>query len=48
MYAPNYQVQFHLGYTRDENDIKDVLLLCQAFNLEIPPEISKEISILDK
>ena len=46
--APNYQVQFHLGYTRDENDIKDVLLLCQAFNLETPPEISKEISILDK
>ena len=46
--APHYQVQFHLGYTHDENDIKDVLLLCQAFNLEIPSEILKGNSILDK
>ena len=45
--APSYQVQFHLGYDRDENDIKDVLLLCETFNLEIPPEIVNEIPKLD-
>lgn len=37
--TPGYQVQFHLGYNQDENDIKDVLLLCKTFNLEIPQEI---------
>ena len=40
---PAYQVQFHLGYERDENDIKDVLLLCNAFGLEIPQEILDDI-----
>ena len=33
---PEAQVQFHLGYEYDENDVHDVLLLCRTFNLEIP------------
>ena len=40
---PEYQVQFHLGYERDVNDIKDVLKICETFNIEIPSEILKEI-----
>jgi lincosamide nucleotidyltransferase A/C/D/E len=45
---PEFQVQFHLGYERDENDIKDVLLLCDAFNLEIPQEILDDIHRMRK
>ncbi len=33
---PEAQVQFHLGYEYDEDDVHDVLLLCRVFNLEIP------------
>jgi len=31
------------GYTYDVNDIHDVLLLCRAFNLEIPEEYKTHI-----
>lgn len=44
---PEYQVLFHLGYERDDNDIKDVLLICKTFNIEIPSEILKEMSDKD-
>ena len=45
---PEYQVQFHLGYERDINDIKDVLKICETFNIEIPSEILKEIPHKDE
>jgi lincosamide nucleotidyltransferase A/C/D/E len=32
------QVLFHLGYEHDENDIHDVRLLCERFNILIPKE----------
>ncbi|MBQ8553431.1 MAG: aminoglycoside nucleotidyltransferase, partial [Alistipes sp.] len=35
---PEAQVQFHLGYEYDENDVHDVLLLCRTFNLDIPEQ----------
>lgn len=33
-----YQVPFHLGYEFDENDIHDVLVLCEKFDIPIPDE----------
>ncbi len=30
------QVLFHLGYEHDENDIHDVRLLCERFNIPVP------------
>ncbi len=36
--AAENQVLFHLGYEHDENDIHDVSLLCERFNLPIPEE----------
>ena len=32
-----FQVRGHTRYTPDETDYRDVLALCQAFDLEIPP-----------
>jgi len=32
------QVLFHLGYDYDENDIHDVKLLCERFNIPVPSE----------
>ena len=32
------QVLFHLGYEHDENDIHDVKLLCERFNIPLPKE----------
>ena len=32
------QVLFHLGYEHDENDIHDVRLLCEIFNIPVPNE----------
>ncbi|MFA7545419.1 MAG: aminoglycoside nucleotidyltransferase, partial [Anaerovoracaceae bacterium] len=29
---------FHLGYEHDENDVHDVRLLCERFNIPIPNE----------
>lgn len=33
-----YQVLFHLDYEHDENDVHDVKLLCERFNIPIPSE----------
>ena len=35
---PFSQVMFHLGYEHDENDVHDVMLLCEAFQIAIPDE----------
>jgi lincosamide nucleotidyltransferase A/C/D/E len=32
------QLQYHQGYEYDENDKKDVLLLCKTFGFPVPPE----------
>lgn len=31
-----FQVRGHTGYTPDENDYRDVLALCQAFDIDVP------------
>lgn len=31
-------VQYHTGYSLDDNDYHDVRLLCEKFNLSIPPD----------
>ena len=33
---PEWLVDFHTGYELDENDYRDVKLLCQKFGIEIP------------
>lgn len=33
-----YQVLFHLGYDHDENDVHDVKLLCERFNIPVPSQ----------
>ena len=35
------QVRGHTRYTPDETDYRDVLALCRAFNIEIPPVFEK-------
>lgn len=37
-------VQFHTGYDVDENDWHDVRLLCERFDLAIPPAYARFIS----
>lgn len=32
-----FQVRGHMTYTPDETDYRDVLALCRAFDLEVPP-----------
>lgn len=41
--APRWQIIFHSGYQLDDNDIKDVLLLCNRFNIGAPDEIIAQI-----
>ncbi len=36
--TPRYQVESHQGYQLKEKDFKDVFLLCDRFELEIPKE----------
>ena len=36
--TPPWLVQFHTGYAFDDNDFRDVSLLCKRFHLELPPE----------
>jgi lincosamide nucleotidyltransferase A/C/D/E len=36
--TPQWLVQFHTGYSFDENDYRDVSLLCQRYHLELPQE----------
>lgn len=43
--TPEWQVRFHSGYKLDDNDIKDVLLLCDKFNLALPDEIAQNFKI---
>ncbi|WP_350453846.1 nucleotidyltransferase domain-containing protein [Slackia heliotrinireducens] len=35
---PASQLMFHLGYDHDENDLHDVLLLCQKYGFDVPEE----------
>ena len=35
---PEWMVKFHTGYKLDENDYRDVKVLCQRFGIEIPLE----------
>ena len=39
---PFSQVMFHLGYEHDENDVHDVMLLCDAFQIAIPDEYKEK------
>ena len=36
--TPQWLVQFHTGYAFDDNDFRDVSLLCMRYHLELPPE----------
>jgi len=36
--TPQWLVQFHTGYTLDENDYQDVSALCRRYHLELPAE----------
>ena len=36
--TPEWLVKFHTGYSLEENDHKDVLALCQRFNIPLPLE----------
>lgn len=46
--APEWQIIFHSSYELDDNDIKDVLLLCNRFNIGVPDEIIERIRIASK
>lgn len=35
---PEILVEYHTGYTLDENDYHDVKLLCGKFGIDLPPE----------
>jgi lincosamide nucleotidyltransferase A/C/D/E len=35
---PNILVEYHTGYSLDKNDFHDVKLLCEKFNLTMPPD----------
>ncbi len=43
--TPEWQVRFHSGYQLDDNDVKDVLLLCDKFNIAVPDDITRNFSI---
>ncbi len=43
--TPEWQVRFHSGYQLDDNDLKDILMLCNKFDLAVPDEISQNFSI---
>lgn len=36
--SPEWMVKFHTGYKLDENDYRDVKVLCERFGLELPAE----------
>lgn len=36
--TPQWLVQFHTGYSFDENDYRDVSALCRRYHLELPAE----------
>lgn len=35
---PASQLAFHLGYEHDENDVHDVMLLCEKYGFDVPDE----------
>ena len=39
---PLSQVMLHLGYEHDKNDVHDVMLLCQTFQIAIPDEYKEK------
>lgn len=41
---PAEQVAFHLGYEHDENDLRDVRLLCERFGLPVPDEYNESLN----
>jgi lincosamide nucleotidyltransferase A/C/D/E len=41
---PDVMVKFHTGYPLDDNDYKDVKVLCEAFDLEIPAEYEEWVT----
>lgn len=38
---PEWMVKFHTGYVLDENDYRDVIVLCERFNIPLPAEYEK-------
>jgi lincosamide nucleotidyltransferase A/C/D/E len=36
--SPEAQILFHQGYKHDDNDVHDVLLLCEMFGFAVPDE----------
>jgi lincosamide nucleotidyltransferase A/C/D/E len=39
--SPEWMVKFHTGYPLDENDYHDVKMLCQRFDINVPPEYTQ-------
>ena len=39
---PLSQVMLHLGYEHDKNDVHDVMLLCETFQIAIPDEYKEK------
>lgn len=39
--SPEDMIKFHSGYQLDENDYHDVKLLCEKFNISLPPEYER-------
>ena len=39
--SPEYMVKFHTGYKPRDNDFRDVLALCERFNIDSPREYVK-------
>lgn len=39
--SPEWLVQFHSGYSLDQNDVRDVQALCQRFGFEMPAEVEE-------
>jgi lincosamide nucleotidyltransferase A/C/D/E len=39
--SPEWMVKFHMGYKFDEDDYRDVLALCQHFNIPMPSDYEK-------
>ena len=35
---PASQLAFHLGYEHDDNDLHDVMLLCEKYGFDVPGE----------
>jgi hypothetical protein len=38
--TPHWLDKLHTGYSLDENDYRDVSLLCRTFHLELPAEFA--------